>query len=149
VLRHQQTEPAEGKAPRAPSWAESPSLLPHRRTYHPRTSSGQTSRHNSRFHLFGVKLGGVSSGAMARPPAIRAAVRKRGNPYWGHALPPAPVLATAFELETRKLHLNPEKYVFSSELRRWCWQNRNRVYIPEWLLGEWDITVDPNVSDAA
>jgi hypothetical protein len=64
-------------------------------------------------------------------------------------MPPLPVLPTEFELQVRHLHLTPEAYVFSAELRRWCWQNRNRFYIPEWLLGKWHITVDPNVSDAA
>jgi hypothetical protein len=86
---------------------------------------------------------------MARPATIRAAVRKRGNPYWGHAMPPAPVLATEFELQVRHLHLTREEYVFSAELRRWCWQNRNRFYIPEWLLDAWHITVDPYFSGAA
>jgi hypothetical protein len=86
---------------------------------------------------------------MARRATIPAAVRKHGNPKWGKPMPPLPVLATEFELQTRKLHLNREEYVFSSELRRWCWLNRNRVYIPEWLLEAWDITVDPNVSKAS
>jgi hypothetical protein len=83
---------------------------------------------------------------MARRATIPAAVRKRGNPKWGQPMPPLPVLATEFELQAKKLHLNREEYVFSSELRRWCWENRNRFYIPEWLLDKWHITVDPNVS---
>ncbi len=49
----------------------------------------------------------------------------------------------------RHLHLTPEMYTSSRELRAWCTQNRNRVYIPEWLLKEWGITVDPNFSGAA
>ena len=61
-------------------------------------------------------------------------------------MPPAPVLATEFELQARKLHLTWETYVFSTELKRWCETNRNRVYIPEWLLDEGHITVDPNVA---
>jgi hypothetical protein len=40
-------------------------------------------------------------------------------------------------------------YTSSAELRAWCEQNRNRVYIPEWLLKESGITVDPNFSAAA
>jgi hypothetical protein len=40
-------------------------------------------------------------------------------------------------------------YVLSRELRDWCWQNRNRFYVPEWLLRELRITVDPNFSGAA
>jgi hypothetical protein len=97
----------------------------------------------------GVKPDGVSSGAMARPAAIPDVHHKRGNPNWGRFIPPAPVLATEFELQVRHLRLTADTYVFSPELRRWCQQNKNRFYIPEWLLGEWGITVDPNVSDAA
>jgi hypothetical protein len=86
---------------------------------------------------------------MARPAAIRAEVRKRGNPYCGHAMPLSPAVPTEFELQVRHLHLTREEYVFSAELRRWCWQNRNRFYISEWLLNEWHITVDPYFSGAA
>ena len=86
---------------------------------------------------------------MAGPAIIRTAVRKRGNPYWGHALPLGPAVPTEFEHQVKKLRLTPETYIFSPELHRWCWQNRNRHYIPEWLLEEWHITVDPNITDAA
>jgi hypothetical protein len=86
---------------------------------------------------------------MARPAVIRAAVRKRGNLYWGQALPLGPAVPTEFELQVRRLRLAQEAYVFSTELRRWCWENRNRFYIPEWLLDEWHITVDANITDAA
>lgn len=37
----------------------------------------------------------------------------------------------------------------SRELRIWCERNRNRVYIPEWLLKKWDMTVDVTFSTAA
>jgi len=70
-------------------------------------------------------------------------------PIGGVPFRPAPVLATEFELQVRHLRLTVDTYVFSAELRRWCEENRNRVYIPEWLLGEWGITVDPNVSRAS
>jgi hypothetical protein len=33
-------------------------------------------------------------------------------------------------------------YVNSVELRRWCEHNKNRCYIPEWLLEEWGISVE-------
>jgi hypothetical protein len=78
-----------------------------------------------------------------------AHTRKRGNPTWGRPMPPAPALATEFELRVRDLHLTPEMYASSGELRTWCRQNRNRSYIPEWLLEEWDITVDATFSGAA
>jgi hypothetical protein len=61
----------------------------------------------------------------------------------------APVVPTEFELQVRHLRLARETYVYSAELRRWCEENRNRFYIPEWLLDEWHINVDPNVGGAA
>ena len=64
-------------------------------------------------------------------------------------MPPAPALPTEFELRARHLQLTPEMYTSSRELRIWCEQNRNRIYIPEWLLQEWDITVDALSSGAA
>ena len=64
-------------------------------------------------------------------------------------MPPAPALATEFELKVRHLRLTPEMYISSRELRTWCKENRNRVYIPEWLLEEWRLTVDPFVTTAA
>jgi hypothetical protein len=86
---------------------------------------------------------------MAIPVARPVLARKRGNPNWGRPIPPSPALATEFELRVRQLQLTPEMYTSSAELRTWCKQNRNRVYIPEWLLAEWCITVDPTFSDAA
>jgi len=86
---------------------------------------------------------------MAMPVAPPTTTRKRGNPNWGRPSPPAPVLATEFELRVRQLRLTPEMYTSSAELRAWCEQNRNRVYIPERLLEEWGITVDPNFTAAA
>jgi hypothetical protein len=86
---------------------------------------------------------------MAGPAARPAIVRRRGNPNWGRSIGPAPILATEFEIQVRQLRLTVETYVSSAELRSWCERNRNRVYIPEWLLDAWDIPVDPNVSDAA
>jgi hypothetical protein len=51
-------------------------------------------------------------------------------------------LATEFELRVKKLQLTAEMYTSSAALRMWCEQNRNRYYVPEWLLEEWDITVE-------
>jgi hypothetical protein len=78
-----------------------------------------------------------------------AHTRKRGNPNWGRPTPPAPVLATEFELQVTQLQLTPEMYASSRELRIWCVGNKNRIYIPEWLLGEWGLIVDPYFSGAA
>ena len=86
---------------------------------------------------------------MAIPVALAATKRKRGNPNWGRPTPPAPVLATEFELQVTQLQLTPEMYTSSRELRIWCVGNKNRIYIPEWLLGKWGIVVDSDFSGAA
>ncbi len=87
-------------------------------------------------------------GAMATPVALPAKARKRGNPSWGCSFLPAPALPTEFELRVRQLRLTGEMYTSSVELHSWCERNRNRRYVPEWLLQEWDITVDLNISPA-
>ncbi|MGH7867347.1 MAG: hypothetical protein ACREP9_06850 [Candidatus Dormibacteraceae bacterium] len=51
----------------------------------------------------------------------------------------APNVATEFEMQVRHLHLTADAYASSTQLRRWCEQNKNRCYIPEWLLKAWDI----------
>lgn len=84
---------------------------------------------------------------MARVTVLTA--RKRGNPNWGMPLKPSPVLPTEFEMEVKRLGLAELEYVSSSQLRRWCKHNRNRVYIPEWLLKEWGIVVDALFSAVA
>jgi len=75
-------------------------------------------------------------------------IRKRGNPNWGRPFRFAPI-STEFEMRVRQLHLTPERYVVSAELRSWCERNRNRFYIPEWLLDRWGILVDADLSGAA
>jgi len=68
--------------------------------------------------------------------------RRRGNPNWGKPAPPPPNIATEFEAQVRQLKLQKRDYEASAQLRSWCEQNRNRRYIPEWLLGAWKMTVD-------
>ena len=75
--------------------------------------------------------------------------RKRGNPNWGQPFQPSSVLCTEFEMQVRQLRLTVETYAFSAELRAWCERNRNRFYIPEWLLDEWGFRVDANLSGSA
>jgi hypothetical protein len=77
---------------------------------------------------------------MAIPDAL---ARKRGNPNWGRPIPSGPAVATEFELRVNQLHLTPEMCTSSVQLRAWCERNRNRCYVPEWLLKAWDIPVDP------
>ena len=88
-------------------------------------------------------------GPMAIPAALPATTRKRGNPNWGRPIPPGPTLPTEFELRIRQLQLTAEMYTSSRDLRAWCEQDRNRLYVPEWLLEEWGITVDLNFGAVA
>ena len=75
--------------------------------------------------------------------------RRRGNPKWGQPMTSLPSLPTEFEKQVRQLRLTQEMYVYSEELRAWCEANRNRCYIPEWLLEAWDIQVDHNLDRVA
>jgi hypothetical protein len=59
----------------------------------------------------------------------------------GHFPTVPPSMPTAFEIRVSELRLTAPKYSESPELRRWCHLNRNKCYIPEWLLKEWGITV--------
>ena len=72
---------------------------------------------------------------------------RRGNPNWGKPILPAPVLTTEFDFQVRKLGLDQHMYASSVELKRWCHRNRNRVYVPEWLLVEWGMHVADTFSD--
>jgi hypothetical protein len=86
---------------------------------------------------------------MVRQDVLQVRLRRRGNPNWGRPMAPAPAAATEFEMQARHLHLMPNDYVRSPELRDWCERNRNRCYIPEWLLEAWDIAVDADLTGAA
>ena len=75
---------------------------------------------------------------------------RRGNPNWGRPSPPLPATPTEFEIIAERLNLLPETYATSLALRRWCHANRNRCYVPEWLLKEWGLVVEIGYgSDAA
>lgn len=69
---------------------------------------------------------------------------RHGSPGWSSGRPPAiPAdMPSAFEMRVSELGLTAPTYVESQELRRWCQANRNKCYIPEWLLKEWGITVN-------
>jgi hypothetical protein len=84
--------------------------------------------------------------AMAKPFAQPAIVRRRGNPNWGQPSRPIAAGPTEFEMQVRKLGLTKQTYAASAQLRSWCEYNRNRCYIPEWLLDALGILVDPNFS---
>jgi len=57
-----------------------------------------------------------------------------------------PAIATAFEVEVRRLGLDMQTCTSSTKLRLWCERNKNQHYIPEWLLERWGISVDANAS---
>ena len=81
---------------------------------------------------------------MVFSPAIP---RRRGNPTWGSGgqpFYPGPAAATEFEMQVRQLRLTKQTCAGSRELRTWCERNRNRCYVPEWLLDVWEIPVNPN-----
>ena len=71
--------------------------------------------------------------------------RKRGNLNWGKPGPFPPALPTEFEMEVRRL--TKRMYIRSAKLRNWCERNRNRMYVPEWLLAAWGIAVDVKFGD--
>ena len=81
---------------------------------------------------------------MAKPLILARGSRKRGNPNWGNPVSIPPAAATEFELQVRKLGLTKQTCSSSTELHSWCERNRNRCYIPEWLLEAWGIPVDSN-----
>jgi len=80
-----------------------------------------------------------------------AKLRRRGNPNWGKPVLPSSVLRhpTEFDMQVRRLALTRDMLVHSTELRRWCAQNRNRCYIPEWLLDAWNLAVEADLTGAA
>ena len=80
---------------------------------------------------------------MARP-TNPPTLRKRGNPNWGKKVMVPPAAATEFEIEMRRLGLTRQTWASSTELRKWCEHNKNRCYIPEWLLEAWRIVPDSN-----
>jgi hypothetical protein len=79
---------------------------------------------------------------MTRPFVLPGTKRGRGNPNWGKAIPVLPVMVTQFELQVERLGLSKALYIASPQLKRWCELNRNRCYVPEWLLKAWGIEVE-------
>jgi hypothetical protein len=73
---------------------------------------------------------------------------KPGNPDCsaGRPVKITSAVPTEFELQGRRLGLTEEGYASSDQLRYWCEHNRDRCYIPEWLLKRWGMPVYPNVA---
>jgi hypothetical protein len=68
--------------------------------------------------------------------------RKHGGWTSGGPIEVPRAQPTAFEQLTEQLKLTERTYTNSEHLQAWCKLNKNRCYIPEWLLRSWDITVD-------
>jgi hypothetical protein len=73
-------------------------------------------------------------GAMAIPFAH---TREPGSSNWGRPMPPAPALTTEFELQVTQRQLTQRCIPPRLICLLGAGQNRNRVYIPEWLFAEW------------
>ena len=86
---------------------------------------------------------------MAKPIALPGGKRRRGNPNWGKPPQPPAALLTEFEVQVERLGLRKDEFVASTVLKRWCERNRNRCYVPEWLLKEWGIDVEAIFSGVA
>lgn len=86
---------------------------------------------------------------MARFIALPSPKRGRGSRNWGRLPRPLPALLTEFEMRAEELGLTKAQYVTSAQLRRWCEGNRNRCYVPEWLLEAWGLTVEATFSGVA
>jgi hypothetical protein len=88
----------------------------------------------------------------ANRPGVRAKgvggemARRRGNSDWssGRTHKIVPLAPTEFEMHAKSLGPTQQNYAASAQLRSWCERNRNRCYVPEWLLKEWGLDVDPN-----
>ena len=92
-------------------------------------------------HLVTMEYDPVMAQLLFRP----ATSHKRGSRHFGAVLIPVPAIPTEFELYAQQLGLTPGSYVSSAQLRIWCRHHKDRCYIPEWLLAEWGMKVDPFV----
>jgi len=76
---------------------------------------------------------------------------RRGNPKWASGkfaeIRPAS-MPTEFETVARSLQLDQKGYVKSQQLRERCSLNKNRRYVPEWLLEEWEMQVNADHFEA-
>ena len=52
-------------------------------------------------------------------------------------------------MQVKRIGLTKPEYFASTELKLWCERNRNRVYVPEWLLEAWGIEVESIFSGVA
>ncbi len=60
-------------------------------------------------------------------------------------MPATPPGITEFEKQLQKLRLTHDECASSDKLRQWCDENKDRCYIPEWLLKIWRISSDSTI----
>jgi hypothetical protein len=86
---------------------------------------------------------------MTRTIVLPSVKRRRGNPNFGKPCRSLPALQTEFEMQVERLGLTTVQFIDSKQLKQWCAHNRNRCYVPEWLLKEWELTVEDIFSGVA
>jgi len=64
---------------------------------------------------------------------------KAGNPNWGKPDQNAHAVVTSFEMKVAELHLAPDEYLGSEELRNWSAAHKSTRYVPEPLLKAWGL----------
>lgn len=87
-------------------------------------------------------MGGNKPHALAGKPRVG---KPRGNPLWCHKPEPFAVLIvhlSGFEKKADELHLKPNQYALSLELREWARKSVKSRYVPEDLLEVWGIPID-------
>lgn len=69
--------------------------------------------------------------------------KRRGNPNWGKAEPPALPGSTvsSFDALVKALGLSPEQLEGSAALKNWACQNKDHKYVPQELLQAWGFSV--------
>jgi hypothetical protein len=65
--------------------------------------------------------------------------KRRGNPNWGKpdVRSMTEIQPSSFEKIVRKLHLSPEQYIDSVQLKDWVRKNKDQRYVPSDLLKAW------------
>ena len=53
---------------------------------------------------------------------------------------------STFEHVARRLHLSPEKYANSRELKEWVRKNKDHKYVPLYLLELWGLEVNLDIA---
>ena len=64
---------------------------------------------------------------------------KAVNSNWGKPDQSTSPIITSFEMKVNELHLSPDQYLGSAELRAWSAAHKNTRYVPEALLKAWHL----------